>query len=50
MYVVNQFELIEFALIPSMLMCSMMGFLTLLQLGLCACVVSIVIWSSLACL
>ena len=38
MYVVNkQFELLEFVLCPFMLTCSMMRFLSLLLLGLCAC-------------
>ena len=42
MCVVNkQFEL----LIPFMLTCSMMRFLSLLLLGLCPCVVSVVMWS-----
>ena len=50
MCVVNtQFELLEFILIPFMLTCSMMRFLTLLLLGLCPCVVSVVMWSSLVC-
>ena len=48
--VVNkQFELLEFGLIPFMLTCSM-RYLSLLLLGLCASVVSVVIWSSLVCL
>ena len=33
-----------------MLTCSMMRFLSLLLLGLCPCVVSVVMWSSLVCL
>ena len=37
-------------LIPFLLTCSMMRFLSLLLLGLCHCVVSVVIWSSLVCL
>ena len=51
MCVVNkQFELLEFALMPFLLTCSMMGFISLLLLGLCPCVVSVVMWSSLVCL
>ena len=46
----NQFELLEFILIPFMLTCSMMRCLSLLLLGLCACGVSVVIWSYLVCL
>ena len=46
MCVVNkQFHLLEFVFIPFML-----RFLTLLQLGLCPYVVSVVMWSSLVCL
>ena len=46
MCVVNkQFELLEFVLIPFMLTCNIMRFLSLLLLGLCAYVVSVVIWS-----
>ena len=37
-------------LIPFMLTCSMMRFLSLLLLGMCPCVVSVVMWSSLVCL
>ena len=45
MCVVNkQLELLEFVLIPFMLTCSMMRFLSLLLLGLCACVVFVVLW------
>ena len=36
--------------IPFMLTCSMMRFLSLLLRGLCPCVVSVVMWSSLVCL
>ena len=51
MGVVNkQFELLKFVLIPFMLTCSMMRFFSLLLLGLCPCVVSVVAWSSLVCL
>ena len=51
MCVVNkQFELIEFTLIPFMLTCRIMRFLSLLLLGLCACVVFVVMWSYLVCL
>ena len=51
MCVVNkQFELLEFVIIPFMLTCSMMRFLSLLLLGLCACVVFVVSWLSLVCL
>ena len=50
MCVVNkQFELIDF-FIPFMLTCSMMKFLSLLLLGLCACMESVFMWSSLVCL
>ena len=50
MCVVNkQFELLEF-LIPFMLTCNMMRFLSLLLLGLCHSVVSVGRWSSLVCL
>ena len=35
------------SLVPFMLTCSMMSFLSLLLLGLCPCVVSVVMWSSL---
>ena len=49
MCVVNkQFELLKFGLFPFMLTCSMMRFLSLLLLSLCPCVVSMVIWLSLA--
>ena len=45
MCVVNkQFELLEFVLSPFMLTCSMIRFLSLLLLGLCACVVFVVLW------
>ena len=45
MYLVNkQFELLEFVLSPFMLTCSMMRFLLLLLLGLCDCVVFVVLW------
>ena len=48
MGVVNkQFELIEFVFIPFMLTCSMMRLISLLLLGLCPCVVSVVMWSSM---
>ena len=44
MCVVNKhFELFEFVLIPFMLTCSMMRFLSILLLGLCPCVVSVVV-------
>ena len=44
MCVVNkQFELLEF-LSPFMLTCSMMSFLSLLLLGLCICVVLVILW------
>ena len=39
----KQFELLEF-LSPFMLTCSMMRFLSLLLLGLCVCVVLVVLW------
>ena len=43
--VVNkQFELLEFVLISFMLTCSMIGFLSNVLLGLCACVVCVVFW------
>ena len=45
MCVVNkQFELLEFVLIPFMLTCSMMRFISLLLLGICACVLFVVLW------
>ena len=51
MCVVNkQFELLEFVFYPYMLTCSMLRFISLLLLGLCHCVVSVVMWPSLACL
>ena len=37
-------------LIPFMLTCSMIRFLSLLLLGMCPCVVSVVLWSSFVCL
>ena len=44
MCVVNkQFELFEFVLIPFMLTCNMMGFLSILLLGLYISVVSVVV-------
>ena len=44
MCVVNmQFELLEFVLSPFMLTCNMMRFLSLLLLGMCACVVFVVL-------
>ena len=46
----KQFELLEFVLIPFMLNLSIMRYLSLLLLGLCACVVCVVMWSSLVCL
>ena len=51
MCVVNkQFSSSSLFLIPCMLTSSMMICLSLLLLGLCPCVVSVVMWSSLACL
>ena len=45
MCVVNkQYELLEFVLTPFMLTCSMMQFLSLLLLGMCPCVVSVVVF------
>ena len=45
MCVVNkQFEILEFDLILFMLICSMMRFLSLLLLSMCACVVFVVLW------
>ena len=45
MCVVNkQFALLEFVLISFMLTGSMMRFLSLLLLGLCPCVMSVVMW------
>ena len=41
--VIKQFELLEF-LSPLMLTCSMMRFLSLLLLGLCVCMVLLVLW------
>ena len=44
MCVVNkQFELLEFVLIPCMLTCSTMRFLSFLLMGLCVCVMSVVV-------
>ena len=40
----KQFELLEFVLSLFMLTCSMMIFLSLLLLSLCACVVFVVLW------
>ena len=40
----KQFELLEFVLIPFMLTCSMMIFLSLSLLGMCACVECVVLW------
>ena len=49
--VVNkQFELLEFVVYSVYVDCSIMRFLSLLLLGLCPCVVSVVMWSSLVCL
>ena len=51
MCVVNkQFELLGFVFIPFMLTCSMMRFISPLLLGLCPCVLSVVMWSSLVCM
>ena len=45
MCVVNkQFELLELFLSPFKLTCSIMRFISLLLLGLCACVVFVVLW------
>ena len=45
MCVVNkQFQLLEFVLSPFMLTCSMIRFISLLLLDLCACVVFVVLW------
>ena len=45
MCVVNkQFELLQFAFSPFMLTCNIMRFLSLLLLGMCACVVFVVLW------
>ena len=49
-FVNMQFELLEFVLIPFMLTCNIMRFLSPLLLGLCPCVVSVVMWSPLVCL
>ena len=49
--VVNkQFELLEVVFDSVYLTCNMMRFLSLLLLGLCACVLYVVMWSSLVCL
>ena len=40
----NQFELLEVFFSPFMLTCSMMRFISLLLLGLCVCVVLVVLW------
>ena len=51
MCVVNKhFELLELFLSLFMLTCNMMSFISLLLLGLCACVVLVVLWQSLVCL
>ena len=51
MCVVNkQFQLLVYVLIPFMLTCFVMRFISLLFLGLRACVVFVVMWWSLACL
>ena len=51
MCVVNKLvELLEFFFIPFMLTYSMMRFISLLLLGRCPCVMSVVMWSSLVCL
>ena len=51
MCVVNkQFELFGYVFILFMLTCSMMRFLSLLLLDMCACVVPVFMWSSLVCL
>ena len=51
MCVVNeQFELFEFVLYLFMLICSMRRFLSFLMLGMCVCVVSVVVWWSLVCM
>ena len=44
------FELLEFVFDSVYDTCSMMRFLSLLLLGLCPCVVSVVMWSSFVCL
>ena len=46
----NSLNSSSLSLIPFMLTCSIMRFLSLLLLVLCACVVSVVMWSSLVCL
>ena len=46
----KQFELLEFVSIPFILICSMVRYLSLLLLGLCPCVVSVVMCWSLVCL
>ena len=51
MRVVNkQFELLEFVFDSVYVDLQMMRFLSLLLLGICPCVVSVVMWSSLVCL
>ena len=40
----KQFELLEFVLSLFMLTCSMMRFLSILLLGLCVCVVFVILW------
>ena len=51
MCVVNkQVELLEFVLIPFMLTCNIMRFISLFLLGLCPCLVSVCMWSSLVCM
>ena len=46
----KQFGLLELFVIPFMVTCSIMRFISRLLLGMCPCVVSVVIWSSLVCL
>ena len=40
----KQFELLDLVLSPFMLTCSIITFLSLLLLGLCVCVVLVVLW------
>ena len=42
--VYKQFEILKFVLIPFMLTCSIIIFISRLLLGMCACVVCVDIW------
>ena len=46
----GMFSVLNVFLSPFMLTCCMMRFISLLVLGLCACVVFVVLWLSLVCM